>query len=202
MPIVYVVGPQNEDLVHSLRDPDPLLRAGAATTLGARRDYFALPHLLVAAHTDPDGGVRKAARAAIAAIRTPPPLEDVADRVVTAQPGTAPESVQSTRAEASAATIDTFRAYVDAKGAVGGVGSVFSAIDGVHVAVIDYVEAWGGDSVTDLDEAELAAALAIRAIAEHINALSLHGHGAVKFLSFKAARERVSTCDAVRDRCL
>src|ERR1035437_5403076 len=115
MPIVYVVGPQNEDLVHSLRDPDPLLRAGAATTLGARRDYFALPHLLVAAHSDPDGEVRKAARVAIAAIRALPPLDGVADRVVTAQPGTAPESAQKTRAEASAGTIDTFRAYASAK---------------------------------------------------------------------------------------
>ena len=199
MPIVYVNGPPNEDLVNSLRDSDPLLRAGAAITLADRGDYFALPDLLVAARSDADRGVRDAARVAIMAIRTLPSLQE--DRVVTAQPGTAPESVQSTRAEASAATIDTFRAYVDAKGAVGGVGSVFSAIDGVHVAVIDYVEAWGHDSVTDLDEAELAAAMAIRAIAEHINALSLHGHSAIKFLSYKAAGERVATYDAARDRC-
>jgi hypothetical protein len=201
MPIVYVVGPPNEDLVHSLRDPDPLLRAGAATALGARRDYFALPHLLVAARSDADGGVREAARVAILAIEALPPLEGVADRVVTAQPRTAPESVQGTRAEASAGTVDTFRAYVSAKRGEGA-GSVISAIDDMHVAVIGYLEVWGRDSVTDLDEAELAATRAIKAIAEHINALSLHGHGAVKFLSYKAARERVATYDAARERCL
>jgi len=155
MPI-YAFGPENEDLVHSLRDPDPLLRAGAATTLGARRDYFALPHLLVAARSDDDGGVREAARVAI---RMLPPLEEAAERVVTAQPRTAPESVQKTRAEASAGTIDTFRAYVRAKHAGEGEGS---AIDDMHVAVIGYLEVWDRDSLTDLDEVGFAATRAIR----------------------------------------
>jgi hypothetical protein len=199
MPI-YPFGPQNEDLVHSLRDSDPLLRAGAATRLGTRRDYFALPHLLVAARSDANGGVREAARVAIVAIRTLPPLDGVADRAVTAQPRTAPESVQETRAEASAATVDTFRAYVSAKHT--GVGSVISAIDDMHAAVIGYVEVWGRDSVADLDEAELAADLAIRAIVEHIHVLRLHGHGAIKFLSYDAARKRVAEYDAAKDRCL
>ena len=198
MPIVYVNGPPNEDLVHSLRDSDPLLRAGAAITLADRGDYFALPDLLVAARSDADRGVRDAARVAIMAIRALPSLQE--DRVVTAQPGTAPESVQETRAEASAGTIYTFRAYVSAKHGGEGVGSEVSAIDGMHAAVISYVEVWGRDSVTDLDEVELAAFLAIRAIAEHINALSLYECGAVKFLSYKAARERVAEYDAVRNR--
>jgi len=198
---VYAFGPQNEDLVHSLRDSDPLLRAGAATRLGARRDYFALPHLLVAARSDADGAVREAARVAIMAIRALPPLDEVADRVMTAQPRTAPESVQETRAEASAGTIDTFRAYVSAKHAGEDLGSVVSAIDGMHVAVIGYLEVWDHDSLTDLDEVGFAATRAIRAIAVHINALSLHGHGAIKFLSYKAARERVAEYDAARDRC-
>jgi GNAT superfamily N-acetyltransferase len=192
---VYVIGPDNEDLVQRLRDPDPLLRARAATGLAARRDYLALPHLLVAARSDADGGVREAARVATRALL---PSQEVADRVVTAQPRTAPESVQKARAEASAGTVDTFRAYVSAKHAGEGVGSV---IDEMHAAVIGYLEVWGRDSVADLDEAGLAAALAIRAIAVHINALSLHGHGAIKFLSYKAARERVATYDAARDRC-
>ena len=157
MPI-YAFGPENEDLVHSLRDSDPLLRAGAATTLGARRDYFALPHLLVAARSD-DDGVREAARVAI---RMLPPLEEAAERVVTAQPRTAPESVQKTRAEASAGTIYTFRAYVRAKGAGGGAGSVISAIDDMHAAVIGYLEVWDRDSLTDLDEVGFAATRAIR----------------------------------------
>jgi len=198
---VYAFGPQNEDLVHSLRDSDPLLRAGAATALGARRDYFALPHLLIAARGDADGGVREAARVAIMAIRALPPLDEVADRIMTAQPRTAAESVQKTRAEAGAGTIDTFRAYVSAKHAGEGLGSVVSAIDGMHVAVIGYLEVWGRDSVTDLDEAGLAATRAIRAIAVHIHVLRLHGLGAIKFLSYKAARERVAEYDAARDRC-
>ena len=191
---VYAFGPQNEDLVHSLRDSDPLLRAGAAITLAARRDYFALPHLLVAARSDADGWVRRAARMAIRALL---PSQEVADRVVTAQPRTAPELVQA-RAEAGAGTIDTFRAYVSAKHAGEGEGS---AIDDMHVAVIGYLEVWDRDSLTDLDEAGLAAALAIRAIAVHINALSLHGCSAIKFLSYKAAGERIATYDAARDRC-
>jgi len=195
---VYAIGPENEDLVHSLRDPDPLKRAGAATALAARRDYLALPYLLITARSDADGGVREAARVAIRVLL---PSQEVADRVVTAQPRTAPESVQKARAEASAGTIDTFRAYVSAKHAGEGLGSVISAIDDVHAAVIGYLEVWGRDSVTDLDEAGLAAALAIRAIAVHINVLSLHGHSAIKFLSYKAAGERVATYDAARDRC-
>jgi len=194
MPI-YAFGPKNEDLVHSLRDSDPLLRAGAAITLAARRDYVALPHLLVAARSDADGWVRRAARMAIRALL---PSQEVADRVVTAQPRTAPELVQA-RGEAGAGTIDTFRAYVSAKHADEGEGS---AIDDMHVAVIGYLEVWDRDSLTDLDEVGFAATRAIRAIAVHINALSLHGHGAIKFLSFKAARECVATYDAVRDRCL
>jgi len=197
MPI-YAFGPKNEDLVHSLRDSDPLLRAGAAITLAARRDYVALPHLLVAARSDADGWVRRAARMAIRALL---PSQEVADRVVTAQPRSAPESVEKARGEASAGIIYTFRAYVRAKGAGGGAGSVISAIDDMHAAVIGYLEVWGRDSVTDLDEAGLAAALAIMAIAVHINALSLHGHSAIKFLSYKAAVERIATYDAARDRC-
>jgi len=192
---VYAIGPENEDLVHSLRDSDPPLRAGAATALAARRDYLALPYLLITARSDVDDGVREAARVATRALL---PSQEVADRAVTAQPRTAPESVQEARAEASAGTIDTFRAYVSAKHAGEGVGSV---IDDIHAAVIGYLEVWGRDSVTDLDEAGLAAALAIRAIAVHINALSLHGCSAIKFLSYKAAGERIATYDAARDRC-
>jgi len=76
-----------------------------------------------------------------------------------------------------------------------------SGADRSAAGIIGYLEVWGRDSVTDLDEAELAASLAIEAIVEHIHVLSGHGSGAIKFLSFKAARERVAEYDAARDRC-
>jgi len=194
---VYAFGPQNENLVQGLRNSDPLLRARAARALAACRGYLALPDLLVAARSDADGGVREAARVAIRVLL---PSQDVADRVVTAQPRSAPESVDKARAEASAGTIYTFRAYVRAKGAGEGAGSVISAIDDMHAAVIGYLEVWGRESITDLDATGLAAALAIRAIAEHIKVLSGHGSGAIKFLSYDAARKRVAEYDAVRNR--
>ena len=87
---VYALGPDNEDLVRRLQDSDPLVRAGAATSLAARRDYLALPRLLAAAHSDGDGGVREAARVAIRALL---PSQEVADRVVTVRPRTAPEPI-------------------------------------------------------------------------------------------------------------
>ncbi len=190
---VYPMG--YEDLVEGLRSSDPRLRARAARAFAACRGYFALPDLLVAARSDDDGGVREAARVAIRVLL---PSQDVADRVVTAQPRSAPESVEKARGEASAATIHTFRAYVSAKHA--GVGSVISAIDDMHAAVIGYLEVWGRESIADLDPTGLAAFLAIRAIAEHIKVLSGHGSGAIKFLSYDAARKRVAEYDAVRNR--
>jgi len=35
---VYVIGPENEDLVQGLRDSDPLKRARVAKALAAHRD--------------------------------------------------------------------------------------------------------------------------------------------------------------------
>jgi len=192
MPL-YPIGPESEDLVQALRNSDPLLRARAARALAACRGYLALPDLLVAARSDANGGVREAARVAIRVLL---PSQDVADRVVTAQPRSAPESVDTARAEASAGTIYTFRAYVSAKHA----GEEISAIDDMHAAVIGYLEVWGRESITDLDATGLAAFLAIRAIAGHIKVLSGHGSGAIMFLSYDAARKRVAEYDAVRNR--
>ena len=93
MPL-YPMGPESEDLVQALRNSDPLLRARAARALAACRGYLALPDLLVAARSDADGGVREAARVAIRVLL---PSQDVADRVVTAQPRSAPESVEKAR---------------------------------------------------------------------------------------------------------
>ena len=191
---VYAIGSTNDDLLRELRDPDPNKRASAAEALGVLHDYLALPHLLTAAKTDADGRVREAARLAIRALL---PSQEAADRAIGGQSpiGCDAQPGAQVRSDAAAAVIDAFRAYVRARRVRDGSG--FAGKD-LRAVVVGYLGAWGGESVEDLDEVGLAAALAIGAIARHIEIPPQHA--GAKWMSYRDANERVETYDAARAR--
>ena len=191
---VYAVGSTNDDLIRELRDPNSRKRASAAETLGAMHDYLALPHLLTAARSDADDGVREAARLAVRALM---PSQEAADRAIAGQPPIGRDSQQAAAARPNAAStvIDAFRAYV---GARHGEANTSSAGEDLRSAVLDYLGTWGGESVEDLDDVGLTAAQAIGAIARHVEIPPQQA--GCKWLSYRDANDRVAAYDAARDR--
>jgi hypothetical protein len=189
---VYAIGSTNDDLVRELRDPDPRTRATAAKTLGAVHGYLALPHLMTAARADPNDQAQGAARLAVGTLL---PSREVVHRAVTGRLSNAgsPQENAEAHARAAAAVIDVFRGYVATRRSDRQGRPVHS--DDVRAAAIDYIDAWGGVGVDDLDAVGLAAAQAIGAIARHIEIPPQHA--GAKYCSYRDAQARVGAYDAL-----
>jgi len=193
MTTVYVVGSTNDELIKELCDPDPSERAKSAEAIGLFHVYQALPFLLDTARTASDERVRATAQQAVIALM---PSEDAAQRAIAGQAPFSTAEVRTLQKEQAAGVVALFKDHVAARRA----RRQGPKERDLLAPVIDYVGAWGCESVTNLDEVGLAAAMAVGAICRFLEIEP--GAAGPKFNSFNDAKSRVAEYEAARDRCL
>jgi hypothetical protein len=203
MTTVYAVGSTNDELIAGLHDPDPNKRAKDAEAIGVFHIYLALPHLLDVARTDPERRVRDTARRAAIVLMF---SEEAADRAIAGDAPVGAPDDHTTQRDQAAAVIALFEAHVAARAAT--INALFrdhdpekaALVRGPHESdlvspVVAYLGAWGGRSVHDLDEVELAATAAVGSISRFLE-IPPNAAGC-KFMSFRDAKERVAHYESI-----